>query len=52
MAILKVVSKDGVLITDEGDRIVDEKGNGFAISIYSYILKANGKIIVVRNNNN
>lgn len=46
MAILKAVQKGGVLITDEGDRLVDEYGNAFSYSQRSYILKANGKILV------
>lgn len=52
MAVLKVVTKGGVLITDTGDRLVDENGNGFTIAIESIILKANGKILVATSGNN
>lgn len=52
MAILKATQKGGVLITDEGDRLVDENGNGFTIAIKSIVLKANSKILVATSGNN
>lgn len=54
MAVLKAAGQGGVLITDSGDRLVDENGNGFLIVEGSFFLKANGKILVMptsQNNN-
>lgn len=45
MAFLKA-GKSGAIVTESGDRIVDENGNGFSIGSGEFILKANGKILV------
>ena len=45
MAILKA-GQSGAIVTETGDRIIDENGNGFSIGSGEFILKANGKILV------
>lgn len=50
MAVLKIIIKSGVLIDENGDRLVDENGNGFSIVEGPFILKANEKILIRRNN--